>query len=135
MKLNTEYSELPVALRRTATSLKSANGAAVDRSELLAHVLLRLDAQYMKALADGFDGASSGFRRRDYLVGKSISVETKDASVLGQGAGMDEREALVVQLPRRQIRRFHSGEVTLRLSASCTCWGRRPTIANRQRER
>ena len=36
INVNTEYSELPVALRRTATSLKMVNGEPVDRSELLA---------------------------------------------------------------------------------------------------
>lgn len=135
INVNAEYSQLPVALRRTATSLKSANGEAVDRSELLARVLLQLDAQYAKALADGFDAAFSGFRRRDYLMGRSISVEAKGGSVLGTAAGIDEHGALVVRLSQRQIRRFHSGDVTLRLSASGTCWDRRPTIATRQGER
>lgn len=135
INVNTEYSQLPVALRRTATSLKSANGEAVDRSELLARVLLQLDAHYAMALADGFDAAVSGFRRRDYLMGRSISVEARGGSVLGTAAGIDERGALVVRLSQRQIRRFLSGDVTLRLSASGTRWGRRPTIVTRQGER
>ena len=49
INVNTEFSELPVALRRTATSLKMATGQAVDRSELLSHVLLGLERNYAEA--------------------------------------------------------------------------------------
>ena len=40
LNVNTEFSELPVALRRTATSLKIVGGDLVDRSEVLANLLL-----------------------------------------------------------------------------------------------
>ena len=115
INVNTEYSELPVALRRTATSLKIAGGEPVDRSELLARLLLALDAHYAEAVANGFDGALDGFRRRDYLLSKGVSVQTREGPVAGRAAGIDERGALLVELPQRQIRRFHSGDVTLQL--------------------
>jgi len=47
INVNTEYGELPVPLRRTAASLKIAGGRLFDRSELLAHVLLSLEASYV----------------------------------------------------------------------------------------
>ena len=115
INVNTEYSELPVALRRTATSLKMAGGEPVDRSELLARLLLALDAHYAEAVADGLEGALDGFRRRDYLLSTGVSVQTREGPVAGRAAGIDERGALLVELPQRQIRRFHCGDVTLRL--------------------
>ena len=115
INVNTEYSELPVALRRTATSLKIAGGEPIDRSELLARLLLALDAHYAEAVADGFEPALSDFRRRDYLLSKGVSVQTREGPVAGRAAGIDERGALLVELPQRQIRRFHSGDVTLQL--------------------
>ena len=115
VNVNTEYSELPVALRRTATSLKMAGGEPVDRSELLARLLLALEKHYAEAVADGFESALSGFRRRDYLLSKGVSVQTREGPVAGRAAGIDERGALLVELPQRQIRRFHSGDVTLQL--------------------
>jgi BirA family biotin operon repressor/biotin-[acetyl-CoA-carboxylase] ligase len=115
VNVNTEYSELPVALRRTATSLKMAGGEAVDRSELLARLLLVLDAHYADAVANGFERALSDFRERDYLLSKGVSVQTREGPVAGRAAGIDERGALLVELPQRQIRRFHSGDVTLQL--------------------
>jgi BirA family biotin operon repressor/biotin-[acetyl-CoA-carboxylase] ligase len=115
VNVNTEYSELPVALRRTATSLKMVGGEPVDRSELLARLLLALDRHYADAVANGFERALSGFRERDYLLSKGVSVQTREGPVAGRAAGIDERGALLVELPQRQIRRFHSGDVTLKV--------------------
>jgi len=113
INVNTEYAELPVALRRTATSLKMSTGDAVDRSELLARVLLSLETAYQEALAHGFERALSEFRQRDYLLKRSVTVQTREGSVIGEATGIDNQGALLVQLPHRHVRRFHSGDVTL----------------------
>ena len=69
VNVNTEYSELPVALRRTATSLKMTGGEPVDRSELLATPAARpRGALPERRCANGFEQALSGFRERDYLL-------------------------------------------------------------------
>jgi BirA family transcriptional regulator, biotin operon repressor / biotin---[acetyl-CoA-carboxylase] ligase len=114
LNVNTEYGELPVNLRRTATSLKMAAGEPVDRSELLARLLLALETHYAGAVADGFEHALNAFRQRDYLLSKGVSVQTREGPVAGRAAGIDERGALLVELPHRQIRRFLSGDVTLK---------------------
>jgi len=115
INVNTDLSELPAAVSRTAGSLKSASGTAVDRNELLARVLLQLDVEYTAALAFGFARALDGFRERDYLLGRDISVQTKDGPVSGRAAGINERGALIMQLSHQQVRCFHSGDVTLRV--------------------
>jgi BirA family biotin operon repressor/biotin-[acetyl-CoA-carboxylase] ligase len=113
LNVNTEFSELPVALRRTATSLKIASGETVDRSDVLATLLLCLESHYQAALRGGFDKALTAFRERDYLLSRTISVETRQGPVIGAAAGIDDRGALLVQLPHRRVRSFHSGDVTL----------------------
>jgi BirA family biotin operon repressor/biotin-[acetyl-CoA-carboxylase] ligase len=110
---NTEFTELPVSLRRSATSLKMAGGVPVDRSELLARVLLSLEQSYVDAVANGFDRSLREFRDRDFLLNKSVSVQTREGPVVGEAAGIDNHGALLVELPHRHIRRFHSGDVTL----------------------
>ena len=115
VNVNTEYSELPVALRRTATSLKMVTGHEVDRSDLLASLLLALETHYADATSGGFERALSAFRERDYLISRSVSVQTREGPVVGEASGIDERGALLVQLPQRRIRRFHSGDVSLNL--------------------
>ena len=113
INVNTEYAELPVDLRRTAVSLKMATGEPVDRSELLARILLALETAYKEAQKHGFDRALSEFRQRDYLLKRSVSVQTREGSVIGEATGIDNQGALLVQLPHRHVRRFHSGDVTL----------------------
>ena len=113
INVNTEYAELPAVLRSTATSLKIATGKTVDRSLLLARTLLTVEREYFQCLEHGFEQALRSFRERDYLLHRSVSVETRDGAVVGEAVGIDERGALLVQLPDRHTRRFHSGDVTL----------------------
>jgi BirA family biotin operon repressor/biotin-[acetyl-CoA-carboxylase] ligase len=113
LNVNTEFSELPVALRRTATSLKIVGGDLVDRSDVLATLLLSLEAHYQGALRGGFEKSLTAFRERDYLISRTISVETRQGPVTGAAAGIDDRGALLVELPHRRVRSFHSGDVTL----------------------
>jgi BirA family biotin operon repressor/biotin-[acetyl-CoA-carboxylase] ligase len=113
INVNTEYGELPVPLRRTAASLKIAVGQLFDRSELLARILLSLEASYVATLRSGFDGALDSFRRRDYLSRKTVSVQTREGPIVGEALGIDDRGALLLQLPHRHVRRFYAGDVTL----------------------
>ena len=113
LNVNTEFSELPVALRRSATSLKMVSGEIADRSEVLASLLLSLESHYKAAARGGFGRALSAFRERDYLLSRTISLETRQGPVTGAAAGIDDRGALLVELPQRRIRSFHSGDVTV----------------------
>ena len=114
LNVNTEYSELPVALRRTATSLKMATGHAVDRSELLARVLLGLETQLRRGRREGLRECPAGVPRpRLPAAAKRQRADSRRARSSDEATGIDERGALLVELAQRQIRRFHSGDVTL----------------------
>jgi BirA family biotin operon repressor/biotin-[acetyl-CoA-carboxylase] ligase len=88
-------------------------GESVDRSDVLATLLLSLEEQYKAALRGGFESALTAFRERDYLLARTISVETRQGPVVGAAAGIDDRGALLVELPHRRVRSFHSGDVSL----------------------
>lgn len=113
VNVNTEYAELPVPLRRTAVSLRMAGGQLIDRSELLARILLALETAYLSTLKSGFAGPLKSFRDRDYLAHKTVSVQTREGSLVGEALGIDDRGALLLQLPHRHIRRFYAGDVSL----------------------
>ena len=113
INVNVEFAELPVALRKTAISLKMATDKTVDRSVLLARILLTFEKAYFDCLSNGFERSLRGFRERDYLLHRSVSVQTREGPVVGEAAGIDDRGALLVELPDRHVRRFHSGDVTL----------------------
>ena len=113
VNVNTERAELPVSLRRTATSLKMAADNTVDRTVLLARILLTLERVYFDCMRSGFEQALCAFRDRDYLLHRTVSVQTRTGAIVGEAAGIDDRGALLVELPDRRIRRFHSGDVSL----------------------
>ncbi len=115
INVNTEYGELPVGLRRSAVSLKMATGDMVDRSDLLVSLLLSLEKHYGDAARNGFGGALDSFRRRDYLLSRGVSVETREGLVAGKASGIDDRGALLVELGPQRVRRFHSGDVSVHL--------------------
>ncbi len=113
INVNTDFADLPAALRKTATSLKIATDKTHDRSELLARFLLVLERRYDDAVRNGFEKTLRSFRERDYLLHRSVSIQTRDGVVVGEASGIDDRGALLVELPDRHIRRFHAGDVTL----------------------
>lgn len=114
VNVNTEHTELPAPLRRSAASLKIAAGKPINRSELLAHILLSLEASYVDALRYGFSHSLRVFREHDYLLNKTVSVQTREGPVMGEVQGVDDRGALLLQLPHGHVRRFYAGDVTLR---------------------
>lgn len=114
LNVNTEYREFPVQIRKTATSMMMATERCYDRSEVLGDLLASISAHYTYALRNGFDRCLSGFRERDYLYRRTITVETRQGPVVGTAAGIDDRGALLVELGQRRIRSFYAGDVTLR---------------------
>jgi BirA family biotin operon repressor/biotin-[acetyl-CoA-carboxylase] ligase len=113
INVNVEFTDLPVSLRKTAISLKMATEKTIDRSVLLARILTTLEKAYLDCLANGFERPLRQFRERDYLLHRSVSVQTREGPVVGEAAGIDDRGALLLELPDRHVRRFHSGDVTL----------------------
>ena len=105
INVNTDFVELPVPLRRSATSLKMATDQLIDRETLLAALLISLEKHYLRAAHDGFEHVLTAFRERDYLLKKDVSVETREGHVVGKASGIDERGALLVELPGRRVRR------------------------------
>jgi BirA family biotin operon repressor/biotin-[acetyl-CoA-carboxylase] ligase len=113
INVNVDFTDLPVSLRKTAISLKMATEKTVDRSVLLARILTTLERAYVDCLTNGFERPLRQFRERDYLLHRSVSVQTREGPVVGEAAGIDDRGALLLELPDRHVRRFHSGDVTL----------------------
>ena len=95
INVNTEFAELPVTLRRSADLPEELRrGSRSIRSVLLARILLALEKCYLDAAANGFEKPLRGFRARDYLLHRSVSVLTREGPVIGEAAGIDDRGAL-----------------------------------------
>jgi len=88
--------------------------APVDRNTLLAGLLVELDRALTVFAVEGFAPFHSEWEHRHAHQGKPVTVLLPDGrSEQGQANGVAEDGSLVLQTPAG-IRRFHSGEVSLR---------------------
>lgn len=98
LNVSTTADELPVP---SATSLALAGAADVDRTDLLAAILTRLDARYAQWTDCGGDAAACGlaaaYRDACATLGRPVRVTLGDGAVLSGTAGdVDEIGRLVV---------------------------------------
>lgn len=92
-------------------------GADLDRNRLLAVVLTEIAAAADRFAAEGFAAFEAAFRQRDALHGADVVVHLGNGEVVGgEVLGVAGDGALMVRTPTG-ARRFHGGEVSLRLAA------------------
>ena len=113
--INVNQTAFAEEIARTATSLKLAKGAEVDRGILLASVLLHFRENYDKycrtedvsLLAEEYD---------ELLVsrGKQIRVEDPNGAYTAVSRGITGKGGLVIELPDGTTREIVSGEVSVR---------------------
>ena len=102
---------------QAATDLVSA-GAQYDRNGVLGRVLWHL-AEVLNAFRDhGFRPLRDEWESYHVYAGRAVTVRLPDGGrEEGTVAGVDDNGALLLQT-RAGLRRFHSGEVSLRAAAS-----------------
>ncbi len=102
---------------QAATDLVSA-GVPYDRNEVLGRVLWHL-AVVLNAFRDhGFGPLRDEWESYHVYAGRTVSVRLPDGGrEEGTVAGVDDQGALLLQT-RVGLRRFHSGEISLRAAAS-----------------
>jgi BirA family biotin operon repressor/biotin-[acetyl-CoA-carboxylase] ligase len=101
LNVDTTADELPVD---TATSLRLAGAEEVDRTDLLAAILIRLDARYAQWADCGGDSAAAGlaqaYRSSCATIGRSVRVALgDDTAVEGDASDVDDLGRLVVRMP------------------------------------
>lgn len=87
-----------------ATSLPS-------RDDLAARLINRLCAAFTDFAAAGFARFADGWAARDWLLGRTLTVDTAQRQVTGVGAGVGNDGALLVDEGGGAIRRVTSGSV------------------------
>ncbi|MFN2518721.1 MAG: biotin--[acetyl-CoA-carboxylase] ligase [Jatrophihabitantaceae bacterium] len=100
VNVGTEREELPVS---SATSLALCGAADLDRSELLATILVRLDARYAQWVDVDGDaeacGLAAAYRAACATVGQDVAVTGIDATVTrGRAVGIDPGGRLQVDV-------------------------------------
>jgi BirA family biotin operon repressor/biotin-[acetyl-CoA-carboxylase] ligase len=109
LNVKTAAEELTAELRETATSLRIATGAEVEREPTLDALLARL-AEW---LAVGRDQLLSAYRERDALDGRRITWAAGDERLEGTAAGVDGSGNLIVFTGDGERHTLAAGEVRL----------------------
>jgi BirA family biotin operon repressor/biotin-[acetyl-CoA-carboxylase] ligase len=98
---NWRRKEMPPEIAHRATSLADLRGAEVDRVELLAGLLERLDREVANLEAGG--SPVERFREASVLDGREVLVEVGDRSLGGRAAGLADDGALLLDTPAGRL--------------------------------
>lgn len=97
-----------------AADLDEACGAAPDRSRLLARVLVELDRALRTFAEVGFVQQRAEWLRRHAHQGKRVTLVLPDGTRQSGRAGGVAEDGSFLLATRSGVKRFHSGEITLR---------------------
>lgn len=103
------------ALGSTASSLKLQVGYRVNRAAILRAILEELDQLYALWQTEGFASLRSLWKDVALWLGYSVLVSGGQRNWQGTMEDIDESGALVLRMPDGTIKKFYSGEVSLRL--------------------
>ena len=107
VNVNQMRDQLPEDTRVPAASLRMLDGRERDRRALLADLLARLDAYYTAWLEDGLDAVYHELGARDFLRGRTITVDGETA----QAVQIQRDGRLRIETTNGEIRVLVSGEV------------------------
>ena len=97
-----------------AADLESACGAAPDRNRLLARLLIELDRMLQSFAHEGFEPLRAEWQRRHAHQGRRVTLTLPDGTRhSGRARGLAEDGSFLLET-RAGVKRFHSGEITLR---------------------
>ena len=97
-------------LSSRATSIQDETGAVLDRNELCAAVINRLDACLDKIENREY---LREYRRRELLTGNMITARVGSETVTGKAVGIDRNANLMIETENGIVRSLSSGEANL----------------------
>lgn len=113
VNVNLDESELPPAVRSSATSLKLALGRPADRPALAAGILRELDNTYAAVVDDRFSAVAEEWSSQCSTLGRLVAVHTGHRRIVGRAESLDEEGALLLRTDSGHLERIVGGDVTL----------------------
>ena len=111
--VNLDAGELPVELRKTATSLKMETGGMVSRAELAVAILRELDFDYARICGGAFPAVADEWESGCVTIGKNVTVHIGDRKIRGRAESLDDDGALRLRTEHGHLERIIGGDVTL----------------------
>ncbi|SRR5579862_828456 len=107
VNINQEAADFPDSLHGKAGSLLMAAGRPLDRMEIAAKILRRLDAAY-PLIESGFEKIVAEARARSFLEGRWVEIGSEQGVV----EGLDEEGGLLLRKPDGRLITLRGGEAT-----------------------
>ena len=109
VNLNVGAEDLPDELKSRATSLQIEAGHRFSRAAVIAAILHRFEPLYRGWCADGFGPLAERTAARDFLFGKTISLDQGGIRIEGRVCGLGSDGALRLETARGAVS-VYSGE-------------------------
>jgi BirA family biotin operon repressor/biotin-[acetyl-CoA-carboxylase] ligase len=111
--VNVGANELPLEVRKLATSLKIESGRAIVRAELAAAILHELDEDYARIRAGKFAGVADEWEEHCTTIGREVTVQTGPRKIRGCVESLDDSGALLLRTEHGRLEPITGGDVTL----------------------
>ena len=111
--VNLEAHEFPVALRKTATSIRIESGQMADRAGLAVAILRELDRDYERIKRGEFDLVAEQWRQHCSTIGSQVSIRVGDRVIRGRAESLDADGALLLRGQHGHLERIIGGDVTM----------------------
>ncbi len=108
VNVNQTRDQLPETSNAPPASLRTIDGQQRERAPILVTLLERLEHHYGRWVADGLNGVYDDLGARDFLRGRTVSVE----GATGVAVGIDREGRLEIDVDGGERRSIESGEVT-----------------------
>ncbi|MGI9238131.1 MAG: biotin--[acetyl-CoA-carboxylase] ligase [Woeseiaceae bacterium] len=98
---------------RSAIDLKRHAGFLPDKNALAASLINGLLLALRNYTTGGFEEIRDRWQQHDWLLGRTVTIETPQQEISGVGAGVDDDGALLVDTRTAGVQRVTSGTVTM----------------------
>ncbi|MGB0496135.1 MAG: bifunctional biotin--[acetyl-CoA-carboxylase] ligase/biotin operon repressor BirA [Kangiellaceae bacterium] len=87
--------------------------APIDKTTLMANLLIELDKTVDTFISQGFEMFSKRWEKNSAFIGQEVLISTHKEKVKGVEKGIDKNGAIIVKT-KKGVKSFYSGEVSLR---------------------
>jgi len=113
VNVNLGATELPVELRKMATSLKIEAGHPFSRADVAVAILQELDKDYERICSGRFAGVADEWQSWCQTIGRDVTIQIGGRRVQGQAESLGESGELLLRTEHGHLERISGGDVTL----------------------
>jgi len=111
--VNLDAEELPLDLKKIATSLRIESGEIISRAELAAAILRELDFDYGRVCAGKFSEIADEWESYCATIGRNVTVHIGDRKMRGHAEALDDDGALLLRTEHGRLERIIGGDVAI----------------------